>query len=162
MASPNTFKYTPSAKATLFVISGVLCAIDLVQLTPTEIRWGVLERFADGTAQWMGPDANTSGQPAWTIETAESPLGPTAEPNPESDPKEPSQGLILDYVNGMGTSLLTDFKGIMNATLAARFPANAPGPVSGDPPFTTEAAAIAYLLAKISTVIQAPVNGQIP
>ncbi len=162
MSSPQAFKYTPSATATLFTINSVLCAIDVIQLTPTEVKFGVLERFSDGTAQWMGTDANTPGSPAWTIETAESPLGPTGEPNPEHDPSEPVQGEILDYINGMGTKLLTDFKGMLNASLTARFPAQPPAPPPTAPPFTNETAAIAWLVTQVNSVIGVPVNGQIP
>ncbi len=158
MASPYTFAYTPSATARLFTINSVLCAIDVVQLTPTEVKFGVLERFANGTAQWMGINSNTSGIPVWMIKTAKSPLGPTTQPNPLHDTPEPSQGLILDDVNGMGTKLLTDLKGVLNARLAARFPASGPTPPVTSPPFANETSAIAWLVSQVNVVIPAPVN----
>ncbi len=162
MSSPQAFKYTPSATATLFIINNVMCAIDVIQQVPGQVKFGPLERFADGTAQWMGTDADTPGIPVWTIETQESLVGPLAEPNPLNDPSEPQAGLILDYINGMGTKLLTDFKGMLNARLAARFPSTPAAPPATSPPFTNEALAIAWLVAEVNLVIAVPVNGIIP
>ena len=153
MTSPLAFPYTPSKGAIPFTFLGVNCALDCIENTATELKFGVLEVVGPGMAQWMGTDANSAGGPVWTIETQQSPLGPTSIPNPANDPLMPGQGTALDFINAMGTRLITDFIPALNAQLRVRFP-SVPVPVPGGPPFAKESDAIAWLQGVLVTALK--------
>ncbi len=151
------FPYTASKGAIPFTIQGVNCAIDCIEVTPTELRFGVLEITSPGIAQWMGINAGTVGSPVWVIETSQSPIGAMALANPNHDPAQPAMGLALDYINALGAKLLTAFIPALNAQLQARFPA-IPVPVATSPPFTDEPSAVAYLQGQLPLRLKV-VNG---
>ncbi len=151
------FPYTASKGAIFFTYEGVNCAIDCIQNQPTELKFGVIEITSPNIGQWMGINAGTTGSPVWTIETSQSPLGPTSIPNPAHDPAMPPMGLALDYINAMGAKLLTAFIPALNTQLQTRFPA-IPVPVATSPPFADESSAVAWLQGQLPLMLRV-VNG---
>jgi len=157
----STFPYTPSTSAVVFTYQGAPLALDIVNQSGLW-RFGLIERPTPTLGQWIGPDANTSGSLVWELPSIQSPF---PEGGSVYDPVtgQTYSGSAVDIINALTTALFTNYKGLINQKMAARFPSSGGGGTMV-PPFVDDvpgnAQAYTWLTSQIKVFYAPPVNGQ--